>query len=638
MKRNTAILLILMLLGTTTFAQQNYSASLIPPELMPYASAVVRSQEVTIQVKGLDEVMYHEKKAITILNKNGEDAARITLFYDGLSAVKDVKGVCYDEFGKPISKFSEGKMEDEYAYDGFSLFLDRRVKRYVPPVTSYPYTIEYEYDIRNKQSLDFDQWEPVDRFGLAIEKSSFTFICKPDYRIRYKEFNLADKVIEGTTKEGLKTYSWHVANVKAFRQEPFSPELDTYTPSVKVAPEKFSFGGMTGTFTNWQQLGKWMYDNLQRTQTELSPATMQLARDLVKDIPDPKMKAKKIYEYMQQSTHYVSVQVGIGGLQPISAGDVDRVHYGDCKGLANYTKALLNAAGVDSWYCEVKAGQKYNTSLLPNFASADQSNHIILCLPFKNDTTWLECTDQYCPFGYLGDFTDDRTVLAWTPEGGKLIHTPKFTPQQSLESRKAVFAVSDAGELSGEMTTSFKGSQYDNRYSEVTESSTERLKQIKEQYPINNLEIEKLDLKQDKSLDPVTTEYIKLSASEYASATNGRISFLVNPANRILNAPRDIRNRRTNVQIVRGYTDEDEITYTLPAGYKLERLPLNKHIEKPFGRFEARIEFKGDKLVYKRKFELLDGTYNKDTYQDLVDFYDAVADADAYSAELVKGN
>lgn len=638
MKQTVFVTSILLLLGAPAFAQQDYSARLIPPELLPYASAVVRNQEVTIEVKSLDEVTYHEKKAITILNKNGEDAANITLFYDGLTALKDVKGVCYDEFGKPIVKFSEGKFDDEYAYDGFSLFLDRRVKRYTPPVTSYPYTIEYEYDIRNKQSLDIDPWGPVDRFGLSIEKSSFTFICKPDYRIRYHELNLTDKVAEGTTKDGFKTYTWHIANVKAFRQEPFSPKLDSYAPSVKLAPEKFSFGGMTGSFTTWQQLGKWLYDNLQRSRVGLSPATIQLAQEMVKDIPDPKMKAKKIYEYMQQSTHYVSVQVGIGGIQPISAEDVDRVHYGDCKGLVNYTKALLGAAGIDSWYCEVEAGEKYNTSFMPNFASADQGNHVILCLPFKNDTTWLECTDQLCPFGYLGSFTDDRTVLAWTPDGGKLMHTPKYTAQQSLESRKAIFTLTDAGELSGEMTTRFKGSQYDNRYSAVTETSTERLKQIKEQYPINNLEIEKLDLKQDKSLDPVTTEYLKLSASEYASTSNGRISFFVNAANRTTNTPRDIRNRRTDVQIVRGYTDEDEITYTLPAGYKLERMPLNKHIEKPFGRFDAQVELKGDKLVYKRKFQLLDGTYNKDTYQDMVDFYEAVSDADAYSAELVKGN
>jgi hypothetical protein len=55
---------------------------------------------------------------------------------------------------------------------------------------------------------------------------------------------------------------------------------------------------------------------------------------------EPIMKAKLIYDYVQQKSRYVSIQVGIGGWKPMDASDVDRLGYGDCKGLTNYTKAL----------------------------------------------------------------------------------------------------------------------------------------------------------------------------------------------------------------------------------------------------------------------------------------------------------
>jgi transglutaminase-like putative cysteine protease len=44
-------------------------------------------------------------------------------------------------------------------------------------------------------------------------------------------------------------------------------------------------------------------------------------------------KAKKIYQYLQNKTRYISVQIGIGGFQPVTAADVDRLGYGDCKGI-----------------------------------------------------------------------------------------------------------------------------------------------------------------------------------------------------------------------------------------------------------------------------------------------------------------
>lgn len=278
------------------------------------------------------------------------------------------------------------------------------------------------------------------------------------------------------------------------------------------------------------------------------------------------------------------------------------------------------------------------TSMMSDFASLEQGNHIILCIPFKNDTTWCDCTNQTIPFGYLGSFTDDRTVLACTPEGGKLLHTPRYTAADNLESRKADFVLNADGSLSGEMTTAFKGVKYEYRDYVIEQSQTERFKSIQEIYPITNLDIQKLEYKQDKSLDPVTTESIVLKATEYASTDNGRITFLPNAANRVYRSPKRVINRKTDVYINEGYTDEDEIIYTLPTGYHSEYTPLEVAIKKPFGSFTATSTIKDGKLVYKRKLQLIDGTYPKNTYDDLVDFFQSVVDADASTVTLIKNN
>ena len=155
-------------------------------------------------------------------------------------------------------------------------------------------------------------------------------------------------------------------------------------------------------------------------------------------------------------------------------------------------------------------------------------------------------------------------------------------------------------------------------------------------YPINNLEIKNFDIKQNKTFDPVTDENIKLSAKEYASLNDGKYFFMLNPVNRMEAPPKQVRNRHNDVYINRGYTENDEITYTLPGGCRSDKELLNVSIDKPFGKFSASMTITGSQLVYKRKLQIIDGTYSKDSYQDLVDFYQGIVDADDYTVSLVK--
>lgn len=625
-----------LLLSLGAKGQQNYAVNLISSDLKARAGAVVRNEEFTIEVKSLNQVDYRYKRAVTILNGSADAEARIAVWYNKTRQIKSVKATVYNEYGMPIGKVSEKDFKDESAASNFSLFEDSRVKRFMPAIITYPFTIEVEYEIRSKQSLIFPEWSAIQSEGVSLERSRFTFLCGSDFGIRYKELNYPGQAVISTGPKEQKSYVWEVKNVKALKTEPYSLDPSLVLPSVKVAPVKFSFQDVSGYFNNWNEYGLWMNETLLKGKDKISEETITKVRDMVAGLAEPRDKAKKIYEFVQQKSRYVSVQIGIGGYEPIAAAEVDRLGYGDCKALVNYTKALLTSVGIKSYYTLVEAGN-YKLDAIADFASMNQFNHAILCIPLEKDTAWVDCTSKTLPFGYLGDFTDDRLVLVCTEDGGKLFRTPKMKTEDNQQQRKAKFILGSAGELQGEMTTTFSGWQYDNRETLIGEPFTEQVKMLRTIYPMNNLEVQSFKLQQEKNERPKATEYMVFQARDYALISGKRYSVSLNAVNtgRVL---KEVVNRKNPVYISRGYIDSDEIIYTLPADYRVEAKPENQTLKNEFGEFSTEISVADNILIYKRKLRLNEGLYSAETYARLVDFYQRIYESDHASLTLIKKN
>ena len=129
------------------------------------------------------------------------------------------------------------------------------------------------------------------------------------------------------------------------------------------------------------------------------------------------------------------------------ASDVDRVGYGDCKALTNYTKALLNVVGVPS-YNTLLYRNPTKTNIESDFV-AMQGDHMILCIPQNGTNIFLECTSQDSPFGYQGTFTDDRDVLVVKPEGGEIVRTKIYEDIGNTQTGKGTYTINENGDFSG---------------------------------------------------------------------------------------------------------------------------------------------------------------------------------------------
>lgn len=628
--KKLATSLLLALLGLTTYAQSNYDAAKIDPSLTKDAVAVVRTEEQFFDFKNIGSGQLDYKIAITILNKAGDDFAEMVESYDKFSNIYNIKAIMYDATGKKVREYKSADIKDLSMISDYSIFEDNRVKRLKFYSTTYPYTIEYSYSQDFKGILSFPSWRAIKGYGISTEKSVYSLQKSPSVKLRY----LASSNLKtDSVKNGDKTlYKWASSNVPAINSEPLSAGFDNVVDWVKISPNEFEYDGSQGNFNNWKNFGAWIY-KLNENGNNLPPATKQAIQNLTKDAKTPKEKMRILYNYLQQNTRYVSVQLGIGGFKPILAEKVAQVNYGDCKALSNYMKAMLNEVGIKSNLIMIGNGMP---GLNPNYSSMGQANHMILSVPLANDTTFLECTSQHMPMGFIGFDNSDREVLMVTEDGGKLVHTPIYRAKDNYQNRKTTISFADDETASIAIKSTYGNAQFENNLGMLLLEPTEQRKRVIESTDIPGAELVSFKYEQaDKTL-PVITEEINVKSKQLLSKGGEKAFLTLNLTNRRESVPPKLDNRKTYFSVPFSYEDLDEISFALPKSYKVEFIPKDISISSEFGTYTAKFVTKDNTITYTRTQTMASKKFPPEKYNELVDFYKKIYQADKQKAVLAK--
>ena len=216
-------------------------------------------------------------------------------------------------------------------------------------------------------------------------------------------------------------FQWKASYTDIIKNEEYSPSISNFLPNVKIVPIEFKYD-ILGSFKDWISFGNWQYELLQGLN-ELPDNEKNRIQALIKNIDDDKEKIRTLYHYLQDETRYINVTIETGGLKPYSASYVSQNKFGDCKALTNYFKSVLDNIQIPAYYTKVYAGSPI-LEIDKNFPS-QQSNHIILYIPLKDEDIWLDCTSDGA-FNYLGTFTQNRNALVISKDNSRFVKTPNL--------------------------------------------------------------------------------------------------------------------------------------------------------------------------------------------------------------------
>ncbi|MEM6783898.1 MAG: DUF3857 domain-containing protein [Bacteroidota bacterium] len=610
--------------------------------------AVVRRHDTRVEIRGPGRAIQTERRAVTIFDARGRDHGSHVVFYDTFRKLKRFRACLLDAQGEEIRCLGRRDFEDYPATSSYSLYDDNRVRVAEFVHDAYPYTVVFETDVEHDGLLGGPPaWRPQPA-GNPVEQARLTVSVKGTLPLRHRARHLGDAAEPTVTEQRDATvYTWMLSMLPCRDREALGPRFHDQVPRVEVTLDAFEIGGERGRLDSWSAFGQW-YGRLSEGRAELPEDARVEVQALAAQGATRREKVRLLYEHLQRSMRYVSVQLGLGGWQPFDAAYVYERRYGDCKALTNYLMAALAAVGIEAYPALILNGSRAE-DLDPAFPY-NEFNHVVLYVPMDDAATpedeslpeaesplWLEATSTRMAFARIGAGNEDRHALVVTPTGGMLARTPASTSAENREDRRLALTLAPDGRVSGTLRYTYTGAQVDRVRRALWQASPQdRLDWLYERAAQGG-DLSATDFSRVDARTDTLQIAAALDVQRFATSMGSRLFVQPSRLLYVPTVPSETEQRLHPVRFAYPYLDTDEVTLQLPQGYAVEVVPEPVVLDTEFGRFEARADLSDDgALRFTRTLEIRTRELPAAAYDDVRAFFAAVEQAGTEQVVLKK--
>lgn len=574
--------------------------------------------------------IWRKEYTIRLINENAKDMASFVLDCDNTHQLSKFSMNISDATGHVVRKVKKGELKvTAYNPDMVSNAM-RYYFNYEP--TSYPVIINVQMEVEITGGIaSFPSFQPITTYQTEVRHAQYRLLTPADMKVHFITQHLSSPVTTTPQPNGNTLTAIEIKDLPALQREPLSLPIYERLPMAWFVPETFSLYKTYGSTRSWKEFGQWQYGLLQG-RNQLPESLKNQLLELTSNCNTPREKIERLYQFLRQTTRYVSIQLGIGGWQPATAENVYKTGMGDCKGLTNYMKAMLEAVGIESHYTIIHTNRH---RLFKDFVSINQFNHAILQIPLPQDTLWVECTNPTLPLGYLHDDIANHDCLIIKADGGYVARVPNYPETHNRTINKATIQLQENGDADIAVAVNYEAGDYADAY----------YMQFLEQKKQNEYVAQLASLPQSRYTDLHWTDTItayghpmfsittNAKSAGYGKKTGARMFFPLNPFHNNYIPYSKSTERTQDIFISQGDKVVDTIVIILPEKYRIEALPDNTTIETPCGYFSTDITTDGQqiKAVFTRNIK--EGRYKHTIYEQLLE--DMAAISRAYQGRVV---
>jgi hypothetical protein len=623
------------------------AASKVLPDYGGKTPAAVLLDEQRVSVDGSGLVTTRVRKAIKILTHEGQRNAEATIPYlRGGSRVNALHAWLLAPGGF-VKTYEKDSIADLGAFDEMELYNDFRFERVRAENAEIGAVFAYEAEVEERALFAQDQF--VFQGGLPALQSRYSLTVPPGWTVKGVVFNHAPiaPAVDGST------YTWTLSDLPFREREAQGPEMSGLVPRLAIS---FTTGGaapsITSTaFSSWSDVSRW-HTGLSAGQAEVTPELAAKSRELAGGAKTEYAKIQAIGQYVQK-VKYVAIEMDLahgGGYKPHAADLVFRKQYGDCKDKANLMRALLKAAGIDSYLVAIYAGDR--TFVREEWPSPSQFNHMIIAVRISSETNGptvvetgpagrvllFDPTSETTPMGDLPWREQGSLALLMAGDKGNILKMPSTAPEANSMDVTVDADLTGEGALTASCALVLHGQAADEARARKFYLNPEAYRQRVLEFfsgRASGLSLSKLD-SNDQFSENEFRMNLAAGAPAYGQSMQGRLLVfnpsVLQPARQSLPA----NERRAEPIVLRAETYRKHVRIKLPAGFAVDELPQAVKEQADWGEFAIRFEQKDGELLMEENWKTQGVTLPSGRYKEIKRFYDRFNGADQQQAVLVK--
>ncbi|HEV8285130.1 MAG TPA: transglutaminase domain-containing protein [Chitinophagaceae bacterium] len=456
--------------------------------------------------------------------------------------------------------------------------------------------------------------------NYITENKTVAFAIPRWMKVEIKEYNLDGYDIKKSTSYDAKAdadvITYTIKNMPALKHEPAAPGGSYIYPHLLVMCKQAEINGSKVVFFNTVADQYQWYRQLVRDIADDKTALEQKAKELITGISNDKEKIKTVFNWVQHNIRYIAFEDGIAGFKPAKASLVLSKKYGDCKGMANLTRMLLQSLGFDARLCWIGTNHIAYDYSTPSMAV---DNHMICALFFQGKKYFLDATETNIGFDEYAERIQGRQVLIENGDSYLLERVPSVTPEQNIQTEKAVLSFDGTSNLKGSVNISYKGESRSDLLSRIETIKKDNLQNALTDYLAesnSNYNISDLNTSKLLGTDSILTISYKMAHKGAASSFGNEIYLEADFRKEMDGFTIDSVKRKFDVMLPFKMNIVTENSIAIPAGYKVKQLPANKEWKHPNMHVTITYGQKGNKIEYKKQIRISDVILKKKTFTD----------------------